>query len=115
MKNIIYTELRRRGFNVDVGIVEKRNNLDNGKKDYKQLEIDLMVNKGSDKYYIQSAYGIEDNNKKEQKLQSLLNVGDNFKKIVIVYDHFIKWQDDNGIIYMSIYDFLLNENSLKEA
>ena len=54
-------------------------------------------------------------NKKEQELQSLLNVGDNFKKIVIVYDHFIKWQDDNGIIYMSIYDFLLNENSLKEA
>ena len=115
MENIIYTELRRRGFNVDVGVVEKRNNLDNGKKDYKQLEIDFVVNKGSDKYYIQSAYSIEDNNKKEQELQSLLSVGDNFKKIVIVYDHFIKWQDDNGIIYMSIYDFLLNENSLKDA
>ena len=115
MENIIYTELRRRGFNVDVGVVEKRNNLNNGKKDYKQLEIDFVVNKGSDKYYIQSAYSIEDDNKKEQELQSLLNVGDNFKKIVIVYDHFIKWQDDNGIIYMSIYDFLLNENSLKEA
>ncbi len=80
--NIIYTELRRRGFNVDVGIVEKRNNLDNGKKDYKQLEIDFVANKGSDKYYIES---------------------------------FIKWQDDNGIIYISIYDFLLSENSLKEA
>ena len=53
--------------------------------------------------------------KKEQELQSLLNVRDSFKKIVIVYDHFIKWQDDNGIIYMSIYDFLLNEDSLKEA
>ena len=115
MENIIYTELRRRGFNVDVGVVEKRNNLNNGKKDYKQLEIDFVVNKGSDKYYIQSVYSIEDDNKKEQELQSLLNVGDNFKKIVIVYDHFIKWQDDNGIIYMSIYDFLLNENSLKEA
>ena len=115
MENIIYTELRRRGFNVDVGIVEKRNNLSNGKKDYKQLEIDFVANKGSDKYYIQSAYSIEDNNKREQELQSLLNVGDNFKKMVIVYDSFIKWQDDNGIIYMSIYDFLLNENSLKEA
>ena len=115
MENIIYTELRRRGFYVDVGVVEKRNNLNNGKKDYKQLEIDFVVNKGSDKYYIQSVYSIEDDNKKEQELQSLLNVGDNFKKIVIVYDHFIKWQDDNGIIYMSIYDFLLNENSLKEA
>ena len=117
MENIIYTELRRRGFNVDVGIVEKRNNLANGKKDYKQLEIDFVANKGSDKYYIQSAYSIEDNNnnKRQQELQSLLNVGDNFKKMVIVYDSFIKWQDDNGIIYISIYDFLLNENSLKEA
>ncbi len=115
MENIIYTELRRRNFNVDIGIIEKRNNLNNGKKDYKQLEIDFVVNKGSDKYYIQSAYSIEGDEKKEQELQSLLNVGDNFKKIVIVYDHFIKWQDDDGIIYMSIYDFLLNENSLKEA
>ena len=115
MENIIYIELRRRGFNVDVGIVEKRNNLENGKKDYKQLEIDFVANKGSDKYYIQSAYSIEDKNKREQELQSLLNVGDNFKKMVIVYDSFIKWQDDNGIIYISIYDFLLNENSLKEA
>ena len=115
MENIIYTELRRRGFNVDVGIVEKRNNLESGKKDYIQLEIDFVANKGSDKYYIQSAYSIEDNNKREQELQSLLNVGDSFKKMVIVYDSFIKWQDDNGIIYISIYDFLLNENSLKEA
>ncbi len=115
MENIIYTELRRRGFNVDIGIVEKRAILENGKKDYKQLEIDFVVNKGSDKYYIQSAYSIEDSSKRIQETQSLLNVGDNFKKIVIVYDHFIKWQDDDGIIYMSIYDFLLNENSLKEA
>ena len=115
MENIIYTELGRRGFNVDVGIVEKRKNDENGKKDYKQLEIDFVANKASDKYYIQSAYSIEDNNKREQELQSLLNVDDNFKKMVIVYDSFIKWQDDNGIIYISIYDFLLNENSLKEA
>ena len=114
MENIIYIELRRRGFNVDVGLVEKRS-IKNGKKDYKQLEVDFVANKGSDKYYIQSAYSIEDNNKKEQEVQSLLNVGDNFKKIVIVYDHFIKWQDEYGIIYMSLYDFLLNENSLKEA
>ena len=114
MENIIYIELRRRGFNVDVGLVEKRS-IENGKKDYKQLEVDFVANKGSDKYYIQSVYSIEDNNKKEQEVQSLLNVGDNFKKIVIVYDHFIKWQDEDGIIYMSLYDFLLNENSLKEA
>ena len=115
IENIIYTELRRRGFNVDVGIVEKRKIDEKGKKDYKQLEIDFVANKGSDKYYIQSAYSIEDNNKREQELQSLLNISDNFKKMVIVYDSFIKWQDDNGIIYISIYDFLLNENILKEA
>ena len=115
MENVIYTELRRRQFNVDVGVVKKRENFDSDKKDYKQLEIDFIANKGSDKYYIQSAYTIEDNNKREQEIQSLLNVQDNFKKIVIVYDNFIEWQDDNGIIYMSIYDFLLNENSLKEA
>lgn len=114
MENIIYTELRRRGFSVDIGIIEKRTNLNNGKKDYKQLEIDFVANKGSDKYYIQSAYNISDDEKKEQELQSLLNINDSFKKIVIVYDHFLKWQDDNGIIYMSIYDFLLNDNSLKE-
>ena len=115
MENIIYTELRRRGFNVDVGIVEKRKTDENGKKYYTQLEVDFVANKGSDKYYIQSAYSIEDNNKREQELQSLLNISDNFKKMVIVYDSFIKWQDENGIIYISIYDFLLNENSLKEA
>ena len=115
MENIIYTELRRRGFNVDVGIVEKRKTNENGKKYYTQLEVDFVANKGSDKYYIQSAYSIEDNSKREQELQSLLNISDNFKKIVIVYDSFIKWQDQSGIIYISIYDFLLNENSLKEA
>ncbi len=71
------------------------------------MEIDFIANKGSDKYYIQSAYRIDDEDKKKQELQSLLNVGDSFKKFVIVYDHFLKWQDDNGIIYMSIYDFLL--------
>ena len=115
MENIIYTELRRRGFNVDVGLVEIRKTDENGKKYYTQLEVDFVANKGSDKYYIQSAYSIEDNSKREQELQSLLNISDNFKKMVIVYDSFIKWQDENGIVYISIYDFLLNENSLKEA
>lgn len=67
------------------------------------------------KYYIQSVYNIEEEGKKDQELQSLLNIGDNFKKIVVVYDHFIKWQDEDGIIYMSIYDFLLNEESLRDA
>ena len=114
MENIIYIELKRRGYNVDIGVVEKREIMENGKKSYKQLEIDFVANKGSEKYYIQSAYRIDDEDKKEQELQSLLNVGDSFRKIVIVYDHFLKWQDDNGVIYMSIYDFLLNDNSLEQ-
>ena len=115
MENIIYTELRRRGFNVDVGVVEKRDTGKDGKREYMQLEIDFIVNKGNEKYYIQSAYSIEDNSKRIQETKSLLNVEDSFKKIVIVYDHFIKWKDENGIIYISIYDFLLNERSLEEA
>ena len=115
MENIIYTELRRRGFNVDVGVVEKRDTVKNGKREYMQLEVDFIVNKGNERYYIQSAYSIEDNSKRLQETKSLLNVQDSFKKIVIVYDHFIKWKDEDGIIYISIYDFLLNERSLEEA
>lgn len=115
MENIIYTELRRRGFNVDVGVVEKRDTVKDGKREYMQLEIDFIVNKGNEKYYIQSAYNIEDNSKRVQETKSLLNVEDSFKKMVIVYDHFIKWKDEDGIIYISIYDFLLNERSLEEA
>lgn len=115
MENIIYTELRRRGFNVDVGVVEKRDTVKNGKREYMQLEVDFIVNKGNERYYIQSAYSIEDNSKRVQETKSLLNVEDSFKKIVIVYDHFIKWKDEDGIIYISIYDFLLNERSLEEA
>ena len=115
MENIIYTELRRRGFNVDVGVVEKRDTGKDGKREYMQLEVDFIVNKGNERYYIQSAYSIEDNSKRVQETKSLLNVEDSFKKIVIVYDHFIKWKDEDGIIYISIYDFLLNERSLEEA
>ena len=115
MENILFTELKKRGFNVDIGVVEKRQSNGNGKKEYKQLEIDFVVNKGSEKYYIQSAYNIMDDDKRSQELQSLLSVDDSFKKIVVVYDHFIKCQHGHGIIYMSIDDFLLNENSLKEA
>ena len=115
MENIIYTELRRRGFNVDVGVVEKRDTVKEGKREYMQLEIDFIVNKGNERYYIQSAYSIEDNSKRIQETKSLLNIEDSFKKIVIVYDHFIKWKDGDGIIYISIYDFLLNERSLEEA
>lgn len=115
MENLIYLELKRRGFEVDVGVVKIRETNNESNNEYKQLEVDFIANKGSEKYYIQSVYSIEDKDKRNKEIQSLINTGDFFKKIVVVYDHFIKWQDDIGIIYLSIYDFLLNENILKEV
>lgn len=112
MENIIYIELRRRGFNVDVGVVETRSNLENGKKGYKQLEIDFIANKGNNKYYIQSALNLDTREKREQEEKSLLNVQDNFRKIIIVKDQIKRWRDDNGIVIISILDFLLDSNSL---
>lgn len=107
MENIIYIELKKRGYNVDVGVVEVRNN-----KSDKKLEIDFIANKGSDKYYIQSSLNIESKDKEEQELRPLRNVNDFFKKIVIVKDDIVKYTNQEGIVIMSIYDFLLNTNSL---
>lgn len=107
MENIIYIELKRRGYNVDVGVVEVRSN-----KGDKKLEIDFVANKGSDKYYIQSSLNMESKDKEEQELRPLRNVNDFFKKIVIVRDDIVKYTNQEGIIIMSIYDFLLNLNSL---
>lgn len=107
MENIIYIELRRRGFNVDVGSVEIREG--NAKK---HLEIDFIANKGNNKYYIQSALNIDTKEKKEQEEKSLMNVDDFFKKIIVVRDNIKRWRDDNGIVIMGITDFLLDTNSL---
>lgn len=107
MENIIYTELKRRGYNVDVGVVEIREG-DNRKK----VEIDFVVNKGYERYYIQSALNIDSDDKKTQELRPLLNVEDFFKKIIIVNSDIPKYKNDNGILIMGIYDFLLNDDSL---
>lgn len=107
MENIIYIELRRRGFKVDVGVVEVRNK--DGKKQY---EIDFIANKGNNKYYIQSALNIDTKEKREQEEKSFMNVNDFFKKIIIVKDNIKRWRDDKGIVIMGITDFLLDENSL---
>ena len=107
MENVIYLELRRRGYNVDVGSVEIRDG--NIKK---QLEIDFVVTKGNNKIYIQSALEMKTPEKVAQEQKSLLNVNDFFKKIIIVGDNIKKSRYDNGIILMSIYDFLLDFNSL---
>ena len=107
MENVIFTELKRRGYNVDVGVVEIREN-DNRKK----LEVDFVVNKGYERYYIQSALNIDSDDKKQQELRPLLNVDDFFKKIIIVSKDIPRYKNDSGILIMGIYDFLLNDNSL---
>lgn len=107
MENVIFTELKRRGYNVDVGVVEIR---DGDKR--KKLEIDFVVNKGYDRYYIQSALNIDSEEKKLQELRPLLNVDDFFKKIIIVNSDIPKYKNENGILIIGIYDFLLNDNSL---
>lgn len=113
MENIIYNELRARGFQVDVGMVSKRTLNAEGVHEKKQLEIDFIANLGSKRYYIQSAFNISTKEKEAQEKASLLNVRDSFKKIIIVKDVIKVQRDENGIITMSIYDFLLNENSLE--
>ena len=107
MENVIFIELKKRGYNVDVGSVEIR---DGDKK--KQLEIDFVANKGNNKIYIQSSLEMKTKAKVEQEQKSLLNVNDFFKKIIIVGDNIKKSRYENGIIIMSIYDFLLEPNSL---
>ena len=108
LENIIYIELRRRGFSVDIGVVEIRE--ENGKR--KQIEIDFIANKGNNKFYIQSALTVATEDKKNQEQRPLLNVNDFFKKIIIVKDSIKRKRDDNGIITMDIFDFLLDMNSL---
>lgn len=108
MENVLYNDLVRRGFDVDVGIVEIATKED-GKKVRKQLEVDFVVNRGNDRYYIQSALSIADPEKKKQEIASLLRIPDSFQKIVVVRDHMKSWKDDNGIQYVGIEDFLRNE------
>ena len=111
MENIIYNELKRRGFNVDVGLVEIREDI-NGKRVRKQLEVDFIAYKGNNKYYIQSAFSIPDEEKKRQEERPLLNIPDSFKKIVVVGNYIKLKRDDMGITTMSIREFLKKENSL---
>jgi len=112
MENIIYLELRRRGFNVDVGLIKHRG-MSEGKSFYQQLEVDFIANKGNNKLYIQSALTIADAEKRKQEENSLLKINDSFKKIIIVKDYTVKSRNEDGIITMNIFDFLLDEDSLK--
>jgi hypothetical protein len=105
MENVVYNELRMKGFSVDVGLVESREMRD-GKLTYVQYEIDFIAQNGMDKYYIQSAFKMDDEEKREQELQSLLKVDDSFKKIVIVGDDIATYTNDKGIVFMGLFQFL---------
>lgn len=113
MENIIYNELRSRGYLVDVGVVERRVKNKNGKNENKQLEVDFIANLGSKRYYIQSAFSLPTEEKVKQEKNSLISIRDSFKKIIIVKDVTKIKRDENGIVTMDLYDFLLNENSLE--
>ena len=113
MENVLYNDLIRRGMDVDVGVVEYNTKDSAGKKIRKQLEVDFVVNKGAKRFYIQSALSIADPEKKEQEIASLKRIPDSFSKIVVVRDYLNPWQDENGIVYLGIEQFLLDEDILK--
>ena len=113
MENVLYNDLIRRGMNVDVGVVEYNTKDANGKKIRKQLEVDFVVNQGGKRFYVQSALSIADPEKKEQEIESLKRIPDSFSKIVVVRDYLKPWQGENGITYVGIEQFLLNEDLLK--
>lgn len=111
MENAIYCELRRQGFNVDVGVVVFNGKDENGVSFRKQLEVDFVCNKGSRRYYIQSALSLPTPEKMDQETNSLRRIDDGFEKIVIVGEHFVSNHDNNGILFMSIYEFMSKELS----
>ena len=112
MENIIFNELKVRGYNVDVGVVVMNETDPAGKKIRKQLEIDFVCNKGSKRYYIQSAFAMQDEKKMQQEQRSLVNTGDGFKKIIITKDAIAPLYNEQGVLVMSVFDFLLNPDSM---
>lgn len=113
MENVIYLELIKRGFSVDVGIVETSKRNAEGKIVRNYAEVDFIANRGNNKFYIQSAFAMDTEEKQAQEKNSLLNIKDFFKKIIVVKDDIKRKRDENGIVTMSIYDFLLDENSIE--
>ena len=112
MENVIFNELKLRGFNVDVGVIEINSTNEKGNRVRKPLEIDFVCNKGSRRYYIQSAYAMPDQAKMEQEQRSLMLTGDAFKKIIITKDSPGPYYNEDGVLVMNIFDFLLDENML---
>lgn len=114
MENVIYNELRMRGYRVDVGVVPITEKNENGQTVRKQLEVDFICNLGSMKYYIQSAFSIPDEEKRAQEIRPFKKIDDSFKKIIITKDIVAPYYDENGILTMNIYDFLMDEKSLEK-
>lgn len=115
MENVIYNELRSRGYLVDVGVVETRTRTENQGMLRKQLEIDFVVNNGSKRYYIQLALSLPNEEKIEQEMASLKNVSDSFQKIIIVKDNIVPHHNESGILFINLYDFLLNREILEST
>lgn len=112
MENILYNELRMRGYNVDVGMVETKTKID-GNTIRKQYEVDFVVNEGSNRYYIQSAFAMPNIEKEQQEKTSFSLITDSFKKIIVVKEDIKLKRDDQGIVTVGLLDFLLNKDSLK--
>ena len=112
MENVIYNELKMRGFNVDVGVVPTTERNGDGRSVRKQLEVDFVCNLGSKRYYIQSAYSIPDADKKAQEIRPFKKIEDSFKKIIVTKDIVPSTYDENGVLTINIYDFLLNADSI---
>ena len=113
MENVIYNELRMRGYSVDVGVVEVSEKNENGKPVRKQLEVDFICNLGSLRYYIQSAYSVPDEAKRAQEIRPFTKIDDSFKKIVITRDIVPAQYDERGILMLNIYDFLLDPSAIE--
>ena len=113
MENLIYNELRVRELFVDIGVVVVNTKDEEGKSQRKQLEVDFVCNQGSKRCYIQSALRLPNEEKREQELRSLMNISDNFQKFIITEDPIKRYQDENGVVFMNIYEFLLDKESLK--
>lgn len=114
MENIIYNELIARGYSVDVGVVVVNYKDENNKSQRKQLEVDFVSNKGTSRYYIQSVYSLENEEKREKESAGFIKIDDSFKKMIIEKDCYVPWQDENGIYHIGIEQFLLNKDSLEK-
>ena len=112
MENIIYNELITRGYNVDVGMVEIKKQDKDGKWIRVQLEVDFFANLGSKKYYVQSALSIPNREKEIQESRSLTNINDSFKKVIVVKEHIMPRRNEDGILTIGLFDFLLKKDSL---